>query len=75
MENKKLPVKEKLQCRYEAETSLAKLEKYLVQTHSDQIKIFHYKSEEDLFKAQELFIEISSHLIEFSDTLASISVD
>ncbi|KAM3134242.1 hypothetical protein pb186bvf_013662 [Paramecium bursaria] len=75
IEHKKIDVRSKLTARQDAAQQLQRLEELLNLSHSQDLKIFHYKSQQDLIKAQQLFIQISEHLIEYSNTMETIDTE
>ncbi|CAD8201359.1 unnamed protein product [Paramecium octaurelia] len=73
IEHKTLNVEDKLKVRQDMDQQLNKLAQLLGQSHGTNIKTFQYKSEDDLMKAQQLLIQLSIHLVDYSKTLASFN--
>ncbi|CAD8109935.1 unnamed protein product [Paramecium primaurelia] len=73
IEHKTLNIDEKLKVRQEMDQHLNRLAQFLGQSHGSAIKTFQYKSEDDLMKAQQLLIQISIHLVDYSKTLSTFS--
>ncbi|CAK68692.1 unnamed protein product (macronuclear) [Paramecium tetraurelia] len=73
IEHKTLNMEDKLKVRSDMDQQLSKLAQLLGQSHGTNIKTFQYKSEDDLMKAQDLLIQLSIHLVDYSKTLASFN--
>ncbi|CAD8122112.1 unnamed protein product [Paramecium sonneborni] len=73
IEHKTLNIDEKLKIRQEMDSHLNRLAQLLAQSHGSAIKTFQYKSEDDLMKAQQLLIQISIQLVEYSKTLSTFT--